>query len=237
MHVLHIYSYVYYCMHIATYANKLLFNESKSAHLHLGKEFGSHTYTLNESNIITVNNTKDLGILFTNNVNFSHHYEKITAGAYKTLGLLRRTFSTHCVYARKQLYLMLVRSQLLYCSQLWRPILLKDIVTLERVQRRASKFILNDYTSSYKSRLIQLSLLPLMYQYELNDLLFFIKSYNSPSECFDIRRFVHFRSSSTRSSSASKLVHQISANNNERHFYFCRISRLWAQNEVLYNGK
>ena len=74
---------------------------------------------------------------------------------------MRRTFSTHCVYARKQLYLMLVRSQLLYCSQLWRPILLKDIVTLERLQRRASKFILNDYTSSYKSRLIQLSLLPL----------------------------------------------------------------------------
>ena len=39
--------------------------------------------------------------------------------------------------------------------------------------------------------------------------------------------FVHFRSSFTRSSSASKLVHQSSVTNSDRHFYFCRISRLW----------
>ena len=38
-------------------ANKLSFNESKSAHLHLGKEFGSHIYTLNQSVITTVYNT------------------------------------------------------------------------------------------------------------------------------------------------------------------------------------
>ena len=36
---------------------------------------------------------------------------------------------------------------------------------LERIQ---GEYILNDY---YKTRLIQLDLLPLMYQYELNDLL------------------------------------------------------------------
>ena len=75
---------------------------------------------------------------------------------------------------------MLVRSQLTYCSQLWRPYLLKDIFTLERIQRRETKYILNDYNSSYKTRLIQLDLLPLKYQYELSDLLFFIKSYKNP---------------------------------------------------------
>ena len=41
---------------------------------------------------------------------------------------------------------------------------------LERVQRRASKFILNDYSIDYKSRLIKLNLLPLMYIYELTRL-------------------------------------------------------------------
>ena len=79
------------------------------------------------------------------------------------LGLLQRTFSTQCPNAKKQLYLTLVRSQLIYCSQLWRPFLIKDIMILERVQRRATKFILNDYTSPYKSRLTQLNLFPLMY--------------------------------------------------------------------------
>lgn len=47
---------------------------------------------------------------------------------------------------------------------------------LEQGQRRVTKFILSDFTTSYKNRLIQLNLLPLMYQYELNDLIYFIKS-------------------------------------------------------------
>ena len=190
--------------------NKLLFNESKSTHLHFGKEFSSHTYILNVSIITSESCIKDLGVYLSTNINFIHHYEKIIAGAYKTLGLLRQTFTTQCPNAKKQLYLMLVRSQLIYCSQLWRPFLIKDIMILERVQRRATKFILNDYTytSPYKSKLTQLNLFPLMYRYELNDLLFFIKSYKATSAHFDIHQFVQFKLSSTRPSSAGKLVHQ-----------------------------
>ena len=36
-----------------SHTNKLLFNESKLAHLHFGKKVGSHTYSLNGSNITT----------------------------------------------------------------------------------------------------------------------------------------------------------------------------------------
>ena len=39
---------------------------------------------------------------------------------------------------------------------------IKDIITLERIQRHPTKFILNDYCSDYKNRLIKLKLLPLM---------------------------------------------------------------------------
>ena len=55
------------------------------------------------------------------------------------------------------LYISLVRSQLIYCSQIWRPYLLKDIITLERI-RRATKFILNDYQLSYRFHLVKLHL-------------------------------------------------------------------------------
>ena len=41
----------------------------------------------------------------------------------------------------KHLYISLVRSQLLYFSQLWRPQLIKDIQNVERIQYRATKFI------------------------------------------------------------------------------------------------
>ena len=57
---------------------------------------------------------------------------------------------------------------------------MKDILLLEQVQRRATKFILNNYTMDYKARLFHLKLLPLMYVLELHDVLFLIKSLNSP---------------------------------------------------------
>ena len=119
------------------------------------------------------------------------------------------------------------QSQLLYCSPLWRPQLLKDIFTLERVQRRATKFILNDYKISYKASLKKLHLLPLMYVFELNDLMFFVKSLKAPTDHFNIYQHVHFTKNSTRSGAYSKLVHRKTASSTHQHFYFNRIVRLW----------
>ena len=50
---------------------------------------------------------------------------------------------------------------------------------MERIQRRSTKYILNDYTSDYKTRLLKLKLLPLMYLLDLSDVLFLL----SPSNC------------------------------------------------------
>ena len=84
--------------------------------------------------------------------------------AYKVLYLLHRVFgAVKCVLAKKVMYLSLVRSQPLYCSPVWRPHLLK---ALEGVQRRATKFVLNDYSSDYRERLINLNILPLIMQLE-----------------------------------------------------------------------
>ena len=114
----------------------------------------------------------------------------------------------------------------MYCSQIRRPQLIRDMTTLERVQRRATKFILNDYISSYKSRLQQLNLLPLMYIYELNDLMFMIKSLNTPTDNFDIRNFISFNTNSTRSGSHLKLCHPRTVSTTHHHFYFNQIVRL-----------
>ena len=40
---------------------------------------------------------------------------------------------------------------------------MKDIVTLEKIQRRATKYIVSDPSLDYRGRLISLKLLPLMY--------------------------------------------------------------------------
>ena len=148
--------------------------------------------------------------------------------AYLTLGLLRRTFSSILnIYTKKSLYISLIRSQLLYCSQLWHPYLLQNISTLEQLQRRSTKFILNDYQSDYKSRLIKLNMLPLMYYYDLSDILFFIKSVKFPSSHFNITNYIQFCNQSTRSSASNKIKHIYSSSNKYKNHYFNRLPRIY----------
>ena len=136
---------------------------------------------------------KDLGVILTSTLSWRQHYNMITSKAYKSVGFLRRVFkNSHCTQVRKSLYISIVRANLLYCSPLWRPYLLKDINSLERVQRCATKFILSDYTSDYKTRLKQLSILPLMYTYEIADIMFFVNSIKNPSPRFNILNYLDF---------------------------------------------
>ena len=122
------------------------------------------------------------------------------------LGLLRRVFSSSMAEsAKRSLYISLVRSQLLYCSPVWHPYLLADVKCLELLQRRATKFIVNDTSMDYRNCLIHLKLLPLMMELENADIIFFVKSVRYSSDHFNIFDFVHFSAHHTRSSSNFKL--------------------------------
>ena len=110
---------------------------------------------------------------------------------------------------------------------MWRPFLIKDIKLIEQIQRRATKFILNDFHSDYYNRLVKLQFLPIMYMFELYDVMFLVKSLKSPSPCFHITDYVSFSHSSTRSSSTNKLQHIHSRNNYIKNFYFNRLPRIW----------
>ena len=110
---------------------------------------------------------KDLGITFSADLSWTDHHTIMLAKAYRILGLLRRTFSvSNSVTTKKSLYISLVRSIISYCSPVWRPQFKKDILSLEKLQRRASKYILGDFSREY---LLSLRLLPLMMLFELND--------------------------------------------------------------------
>ena len=74
------------------------------------------------------------------------------------------------------------------------------------------------------STVIQLQHLPLMYWFEIQDLMFLAKSLKEPPDNIDIHNYVSFSSGSTRSASANKLFHHHSRYSSSRHFY---IVRLW----------
>ena len=78
--------------------------------------------------------------------------------------------------------------------------MIKDTLTVEKVQRQTTKFILNDYESDYKTRLLKLDLLPLMYNLDFYDILFFIKAFQQPSSHFNINHYITFSHANTRPS-------------------------------------
>ena len=129
---------------------------------------------------------RDLGILVCSTLSWANHYSMLCSSAYSSLYMIRRNASSAALSVRKTLYLSLVRCHLSYCSQLWRPCLIKDIGLLERVQRRATKFITENYEVSYKNRLLSLGLLPLMYWFELLDIMFLVHTLKNPPDNFDI---------------------------------------------------
>ena len=96
------------------------------------------------------------------------------------LGFVRRnTRSSKNASVRRVIYLTLVRSRLGYAPQVWAPQSKELIRKIERIQRRATKYILNLPflgEESYKDRLIKLALLPVSYWHEYLDMVFFFKS-------------------------------------------------------------
>ena len=130
---------------------------------------------------------------------------------------------------KKLLYVSIVRSRITYCSQIWKPNHIKDITALERIQSRATKYILNDYCSDYKDRLIKLELLPLMQFYEYLDLVFIVKCLKSTDTTsnFQVSNFLNFSKSPTRSSTFTKFILNKSRTDFSRHFYFNRVAHLW----------
>ena len=106
----------------------------------------NHPYYMDSTTLQIKSTHRELGVVMSENLRWSEHYQSMLAKAYKLLGLIRSVASTYCPLAKKVRYISLIRSKITYCSPVWRPYLLVDIRTLENIQRRATKFVLNDFT-------------------------------------------------------------------------------------------
>ena len=160
----------------------LLLNSSKCKTLRVTRKHHSieYPYTLQDDILRDSENERDLGIWISNNLTWRKQVLEQCSKASKMLGFIKRSTRTitNCK-ARRTLYFTLVRSQMGYATQLWSPQTIDLISRLERVQRRASKYILDlpfICETSYKQRLIDLNFLPLSYWHEYLDMLFFYKT-------------------------------------------------------------
>ena len=102
-----------------------------------------HEYKINNKSLVVTEKEKDLGIWITDTLSWSYHTRDRCAKANKMLGFLRRAATEITdIKIRRTLYLSIVRSTLGYATQVWSPQSIDLITRTERIQRRATKFIL-----------------------------------------------------------------------------------------------
>jgi hypothetical protein len=136
----------------------MLFNTGKCKVMHFGSNNVQTSYTINGQTLSTVTEEIDLGVLFQSNMKCDRHCANVVAKANRTLGMIKRCFSSKGKDIILSLYKSLIRPRLEYAVQAWNPYLRKDIDLLERVQRRATKMIVGMQGRSYVDRLKMLNL-------------------------------------------------------------------------------
>ena len=96
---------------------------------------------------------KDLGITISADMKVSGQCGIAASKGNQIVGLIRRNVTYKGKKIIIPLYKAIVRPHLEYCIQAWRPYRKKDIDTLERIQRRATKMIPELRDLSYEERL------------------------------------------------------------------------------------
>lgn len=97
-----------------------------------------------------MDSAKYLGVTISKDLSWNNHINNITASANRTLGFVKRNIRTKSKEVRSLAYNSLVRPQVEYASSVWSPYTKENINKIEMLQRRAARWVCNDY-SPYSS--------------------------------------------------------------------------------------
>ena len=100
------------------------------------------------SKLEQVDSASYLGITVNSKLKWSEHISSISSKASQSLGLIKRNLWNCPRKVRETAYTSIVRPKLEYASASWDPHYKKDISTLERVQRKAARFCLQNFSKT-----------------------------------------------------------------------------------------
>jgi len=105
---------------------------------------GNTTYILEKLNSIN-----DLGVIFDSNLTFKDHMAQKINMAYSIFGIIKRNFIHTDKSSFILLYKSMVRPHLEYANSVWCPYKQGDIKELEKIQKRATKLVINFLKKSH----------------------------------------------------------------------------------------
>ena len=124
----------------------------------MGNTSDGTNYHLGDEQIPHDTEEKDLGVYSTENCKSTKQCAAAANKAMSKLRIIKRTFTHLYQKCFTTLYTTYIRPHLEYCVQAWSPSLKKDVMALEKVQRRATKIIPSLRNKPYQDRLKALNL-------------------------------------------------------------------------------
>lgn len=129
--------------------------------MHLGIKNKKAGYSLGGKPLGESKMEKDLGVLVDDKLSNSSQCQAAASKANKILACIKRGINSRDKSIILPLYNSLVRPHLEYAVQFWAPVHRKDVLELEKVQRRATKLVKGLEDHSYEERLQELNLFSL----------------------------------------------------------------------------
>ena len=126
---------------------QMSFNPSKCEFLILTNKIHSvcSQYHMINAPIKQVTSTKSLGVTIDKHLHWNEHISKITSKANTVRGFLQRNLKKCSIDTKSLCYRSLVRPILEYTCVVWSPYFKNNINKLETTQRRAARFVMNNY--------------------------------------------------------------------------------------------
>lgn len=126
---------------------KMEFHPQKCQTIHItrNKHPIKNKYTLHGHTLESVSSAKYLGVTITSDLKWNKHIDSITSKANKSLGFLKRNLKISSPKLKAQAYQTLVRPIVEYASTVWDPHHQTQIDKIEKIQRRAARYVNNRY--------------------------------------------------------------------------------------------
>ena len=192
---------------------QLAFNESKCTLLRMGKGHPPYVYTMLKENgemvqLQVKTEEKDLGVIISSDLKPTEHIREKASAATRALFSVKRSLSFSMSTNGVMLYKAIVRSIIEYANSAWKPLTVKDMEKLEKVQQRATKMICqrSGLNLEYEERLKVLNLWTLTHRRRRGDQIEVFKYFRKPE---NYNRLVLTRSNETRTRGHSLKLNKI----------------------------
>ena len=184
-----------------------------------------YNYKLNDHTIQRVQAAKYLGLTISHSLSWFTHISGIIGQVTSALAFFRRNFGQCSRDVKIKCYLTYIHPIIEYAAIIWSPYLLTKIHQIEMVQRKAVRFVFNDYSrhSSVTDMLNQINWQSLEKRRDDLNLLMFYKIINQYVDVL----CDHILQNNFTYSGNRKFLHLPSRIDSFKHSFFPRAIRLW----------